>query len=217
MADNKPFLVPLTRAGFRVSWVDRIPEVAVDVERDEAIARLMPHHTAAALQLCKTPDYFWRCEQTHSNKTVSVSGVYNENLVKDADGLTTNDPKVVLGIHIADCGAIYIGDPKAKAVAVVHSGKVGTEKNILGASIQVMQDEFGSAPSDLIVSLAPCIRPPAYEVDFAATIREQAMSAGVLTENYTDCGICTTSDPEAYYSYRVAEGKTGRMLALIAL
>jgi len=217
MSDDKSFLIPLKQAGFRVSWVERIPEVDVNVEREEAIKRLLPFHTEAASSLCASADYFWRCEQTHSNKTVAVSGAYDEQLVKNADGLTTNDPKVVLGIHVADCGALYIGDPKRKAVAVVHSGKVGTEKNILGESIQVMKDQYGSVPSDLVVSLAPCIRPPTYEVDFAKTIQEQALEAGVPTENYTDCGICTTTDPERYYSYRNEQGKTGRMLALIAI
>jgi len=217
MAENKSFLIPLTRAGFRVSWVDKIPEVDVNVDRDEAIARLMPYHVREAIELCGQEELFWRCEQVHGNLTVPVSGEYDAERTQEADGIATNDPKVALGIHVADCGALYLGDPVSRAVAVVHSGKVGTDKNILGESVKVMTKEYGTSPADLIVSLAPCIRPPAYDVDFAATIREQARLVGVLDENYHDCGVCTTSDPDCYYSYRKELGKTGRMLALIAI
>jgi copper oxidase (laccase) domain-containing protein len=79
----------------------------------------------------------------------------------------------------------------------------------------MMQEEFGSEAKDLVVVLAPCIRPPAYEVDFASEIREQALEAGVLDENFTDSGICTSQDLGTYYSYRTEMGATGRMLALL--
>jgi len=217
MADNESFLIPLRRAGFRVSWVERIPEIDVKVERDEAIARLAPYHRTAALELCESEEYYWNCEQVHGNLTIPVSGKYNPSEVIGADGLATNDPKVALGIHVADCGAIYIGDPQHQAVSVVHSGRVGTDKNILGATIEVMHETYGSRPEDLVISLAPCIRPPAYEIDFAALIAEQALAAGGRPENYFDSGICTTSNPDRYYSYRNELGKTGRMLALISL
>ncbi len=216
MNEDQPFLIPLIKAGFRVSWVAKIPGVDVNVERHEAIARLMPYHTKAALKICGEERYFWRCEQVHGNLTVPVAGEVDPAQSLGADGLCSNDPKVVLGIHVADCGAIYIADPVKKAVAVVHSGRVGTEKNILGECIKVMTKTYGTDPKDLIVSLAPCIRPPAYEVDFAAEIASQALTAGVLTQNYHDCQSCTTLD-DSCYSYRLEQGETGRMLALIAI
>ena len=215
--EDTSFLIPLTRAGFRVSWVSKIADVDVVADRDEAMSRLMPHHVKEALKLCGQENLFWRCEQVHGNIVVPVSGEYVASQVKGADGLATNDPKVTLGIHVADCGAIYLGDPVQKAVSVIHSGRVGTEKNILSEAIRVMQENYGTNPQDLIVSLAPCIRPPVYEVDFAAMIQKQALATGVLAENYHDCKICTTSDSSCYYSYRQEQGKTGRMLALISL
>ena len=217
MAGKVTFTNPLETAGFHVKWVNRIPEVDTNVERDEAVARLMPHHIQAAIELGGTTETFWLAEQIHGNLVVPVRGKSSGQPVKKSDGLATNDPSVVIGIHVADCGAVYIGDPIKKAVSVIHSGRVGTEKNIVGAGIDLMVEEYGSTPSDLIVVLAPCIRPPAYEVDFAATIRHQVLEKGVRKENYNDCGICTTSDLNTYYSYRAEKGKTGRMLALIAL
>ena len=67
----------------------------------------------------------------------------------------------------------------------------------------------------MIVQLSPCIRPPAYEIDFAAQIRESCEEAGVPAGQIHDPGTCTSRDLDRYYSYRVEKGKTGRMLAVI--
>ena len=217
MVEDNSFLSPLVQAGFRVSWVNRILEVDTHVDRAEAVGRLMPYHEQAVREMGGSVERFWLCEQTHSALVVPVSGDRGGAPVAEADGLCTNDPSVVLGVHVADCGALYIADPVNQAVAVVHSGKVGTEKNIMAAAIDRMQEEYGSDPSELIVVLAPCIRPPAYEVDFAAEIKKQAIAVGITEAHYHDCSICTTSAPETYYSYRLEQGKTGRMIALIAL
>jgi copper oxidase (laccase) domain-containing protein len=78
-----------------------------------------------------------------------------------------------------------------------------------------MRVEFHRDPAKIIVQLSPCVRPPNYEVDFAARIVAQARAAGVTQVH--DCGTCTGANPESYYSYRMERGKTGRMLALLAL
>jgi len=116
---------------------------------------------------------------------------------------------------VADCGAIYIVDKKTKAIGILHSGKKGTEQNIIGKAIGLMQEHYGSDPSDLLVSLAPCIRPCHYEVDFPSQIREQVIAAGVLSSHYVDCGECTAAGIDRYYSYRLEKGNTGRMLAVL--
>jgi len=121
----------------------------------------------------------------------------------------------LLGIYVADCGAVYISDPVRGVLALLHSGKKGTEGNITGKAIAMMGERFGSKPEDLVVALAPCIRPPAYEVDFASEIKRQAMKAGVPEAQFSDSGVCTSSDLKKYYSYRVEKGSTGRMLALL--
>jgi polyphenol oxidase len=71
----------------------------------------------------------------------------------------------------------------------------------------------GTRAADVVAVLGPCIRPPDYEIDFAAEIGEQAERAGV--GNYTDCGLNTAANLQRFYSYRREMGKTGRMMALI--
>jgi copper oxidase (laccase) domain-containing protein len=66
-----------------------------------------------------------------------------------------------------------------------------------------------------VVQLSPCIRPPHYEIDFAAEIVRQCRELGVTAVH--DCGVCTACDLARYYSYRAEKGRTGRMLAFLAL
>ena len=131
------------------------------------------------------------------------------------DGFITNQRKVALGIHVADCCAVYIVDPKKPAIGLVHSGKKGTELGVVSNAIAQMKAHFGSNPAELVVQLSPCIRPPHYEVDFASEIVRQCRALGV--EEIHDAGVCTACDLARYYSYRAEKGKTGRMLALIGL
>jgi len=82
-------------------------------------------------------------------------------------------------------------------------------------AIQQMRERFGSNSADLVVQLSPCIRPPHYEIDFAAKIIEQCRGEGV--KQIYDSGICTACHVDLYYSYRAEKGKTGRMLAVLGL
>ena len=86
------------------------------------------------------------------------------------DGIITNQRSVALGIYVADCCAVYIVDPKTPAIGLVHSGRKGTELGVVTNAIRQMIERFGSDPANMIVQLSPCIRPPHYEVDFAAEI-----------------------------------------------
>lgn len=133
----------------------------------------------------------------------------------DCDGFVSNQVNLALGIYVADCGAVFLVDPVRRVIGLVHSGKKGTELGIVPNAIRLMAERFGSSPSDLIVQLGPCIRPPHYEIDFAAAIVQQAREQGILKVH--DSGACTACEPARYYSYRAEKGKTGRMLALLAM
>ena len=87
--------------------------------------------------------------------------------------MLTADPEVVLGIYVADCCAIFLVDPIHRVIGLLHSGKKGTEQNIVSAAIEKLRADFRSQPGDLIAVLSPCIRPPHYEIDFAQAIAAQ--------------------------------------------
>jgi copper oxidase (laccase) domain-containing protein len=131
------------------------------------------------------------------------------------DGIITNQRGIAIGVHVADCCAVYIVDPKTPAIGLAHSGRKGTELGVVRNAIRQMIERFGSDPANMMVQLSPCIRPPHYEVDFAAEIVRQCRALGV--KKIHDSGVCTACDLDRYYSYRAEKGKTGRMLALIGL
>lgn len=203
--------LPSIGAGF----LTRVQGVEVDVDREATCRRLESAHRLAVERMGFSWNHLHRAEQVHGIEIAIVGKNDPARMWSGVDGLVTADPGVLLGIYVADCGAVYIADPVKKVLALLHSGKKGTVANITGKAIEIMAEQFGSNPADLIVALAPCIRPPAYEVDFASQIREQVFDAGVPESQFTDSGICTSSDLETYYSYRVEKGATGRMLALL--
>jgi len=97
----------------------------------------------------------------------------------------------------------------------VHSGKKGTELGVVANAIKSMTEQFGSRAANIVAQLSPCIRPPHYETDFAGEIVRQCLDLGVTALN--DSGVCTACDLSRYYSYRAEKGRTGRMLAFLAL
>ncbi len=199
---------------FRHSFTLRHPDVAVDVERAEAVARLRPWHFQEIESLGFSPNSLCLAEQVHGNGVAVIHEVPAQP-ISGVDGILTSTPGLMIGIYVADCGAVYLADPVTGACGVLHSGKNGSQQGIASVGIRRMHEVFGAKPEDIRVQLAPCIRPPAYEVDFAAQIRQSCLEAGILPEHYADCGICTSSDLSRYYSYRVEKGRTGRMLALM--
>jgi polyphenol oxidase len=203
-------------ANARHAFTVRIPGIDVSADKAEALKALAGVHREARCEIGVADWPLLTAQQVHGSKIAVVDDVVSESQeFPGCDGLITNQRKIALGIHVADCCAVYIVDPKAPAIGLVHSGKKGTEQSIASKAIQQMGQHFGSNPADLIVQLSPCIRPPHYEIDFAATIVEQLRSAGV--KQIHDSRVCTACDLDRYYSYRAEKGKTGRMLALLGL
>jgi polyphenol oxidase len=216
---NNDYLAPLHLPHLVVDFIPRIAGLAMDCDRDEAMKRLCPLHTNHVSALGFSPQQWWRAEQVHGNR-VAMAGKAETIIAADGlpvvpgvDGLVTNQSGIMLAIYVADCGAIWLADQVNGAIGLIHSGKKGTEGNILGVAVATMVAEFGSKPENIIGVLGPCIRVPEYDVDFAATIRQQAIDAHI--GEFYDSQICTASDLSSYYSYRKELGRTGRMMALI--
>ncbi len=193
-----------------------MPGIEVSYDKAEALARLDAVHRQMRDSLGLGAVAFLTAQQVHSKKVAVIDSPISIDRCFDAcDGLVTNQRDVCLGIYVADCCAVFLSDPIRRAIGLVHSGKKGTELGIVSATIALMEERFDSKASDLIVQLSPCIRPPHYEIDFAAELVRQCRSAGV--ENVQDCNVCTACDLQHYYSYRAEKARTGRMLALLAL
>jgi copper oxidase (laccase) domain-containing protein len=194
----------------------RAANLEVSHDKMEALARLDGVHREIRREqgLGRVP--FITAQQVHGDRIGVVDGAATEDKCFDScDGLVTNQRGLCLGIYVADCCAVYLVDPIRHATGLVHSGKKGTELGVVANAIKSMAEHFGSRSADLIVQLSPCIRPPHYETDFAGEIARQCRDLGVTAVN--DCGVCTACDLNRYYSYRAEKGRTGRMLAFLAL
>jgi copper oxidase (laccase) domain-containing protein len=204
--DALPFL--------RAAFVQRCPGIDVQTDRGTALDRLWSVHreTADALGFSGFP--FAVAEQVHGNVVARVDKP-NTTPFSGADGMVTSRPGLCLAIYVADCAAVYLADREVQAIGLLHAGKKGAELGIVTEAIATMRHAFGTDPANLVMQIGPCIRPPNYEVDFAAEIVRQARESGV--RDIFDCGACTASNPEKYYSYRREKGRTGRLLALAAI
>src|SRR5882757_1872594 len=204
-------------------FIQRIPGIDVSHDKAEVLERLDAAHREIRNATGFGDWPLFTAEQIHGNKiaivdravaSVVLSGVDGREF-PGCDGIISNQRGVALGIYVADCCAVYIVDPKTPAIGLVHSGRKGTELGVVPNAIREMIDRFGSDPANMMVQLSPCIRPPHYEVDFAAEIVRQCRALGV--KEIHNSGVCTACDLNRYYSYRAEKGKTGRMLALIML
>ncbi|HEX5176062.1 MAG TPA: polyphenol oxidase family protein [Chthoniobacteraceae bacterium] len=200
-------------SGLRHGFTLRVPGVDVRADRGVALARLDQFHTQVREEIGAGGFPFVFGEQIHG-ANVALVGAHSGHPVPSVDGVVTDAPDVCLGVYVADCCAIYLVDPVTRAIGLAHSGKKGTEGNIAQVAVRKMVDAFGCVPGRIIAQLSPCIRPPHYEIDFAAAIREQLRAAGIGKVH--DTNRCTACDPGRYYSYRAERGRTGRMLALLA-
>jgi purine-nucleoside/S-methyl-5'-thioadenosine phosphorylase / adenosine deaminase len=197
-------------------FTQRIPGIDVSRAKAEALKRLDAAHREIRGSIGMGDWPLVTAQQIHGDKIAFVGApVGCDKEFAGCDGLITNQHGIALGVYVADCCAVYIVDPKTPAISLVHSGRKGTELGVAPNAIRQMVDRLGSDPANIIAQVSPCIRPPHYEVDFAAEIVRQCRALGV--KEIYDCGVCTACDLDRYYSYRAEKGETGRMLAMLGL
>ena len=109
-------------------------------------------------------------KQTHTTNVRVVTkedkgkGVMRERNYTDVDGMITNVPGICLVTSYADCVPLYFVDPVKKAIGLSHSGWRGTVGKIGKNTVQLMQENFGSKPEDLLAAVGPSVCMDCYEV-----------------------------------------------------
>ena len=161
-----------------------------------------------------------------------------ENSFADTDGFITDKPGVPLAILTADCLSVFIYDHKRPAIALLHAGWRGTEKNICAEGIRVMQEKFGSQPQRLLVAFGPSIRSCCCQMeenfksnfpfglihrdgnvymDISLINTRQLVSCGVKQDNIFDPQFCTFTDNKNFFSFRKEAQGSGRMISVMML
>ncbi len=214
--DTPSFLTPLLQyPGVIAQFIERVPGIPVSTDRDEMIELLEPAHRTEIERLGARWKYLRRAAQVHGNRIALVGDIGSNFPIEGVDGLAcSGKADCILGIYVADCAAVWLYDKVSQGRALLHSGRRGTEQNIVANGVEYLRKFCYSTPSEIVAVISPCIRPPHYEMDIPGTIRAQLIACGVLPENIHDSGENTATDLNRYYSYRMEKGKTGRMLAL---
>lgn len=159
-------------------------------------------------------------------------------LVRDVDALVSAAPGRGLLVTAADCLQVLFCDPRARAIGIAHAGWRGLVAGVLGATVRVMGDRFGSRATDLLAGIGPGLGPccarftdPARElpawfapyiradghVDLWAAARDQLLAAGLAPEHVEHHALCTVCHRGRFFSHRGDGGQTGRFAAIIAL
>lgn len=182
------------------------------------------------------PDALATVGQVHGAEVATVTGPGH---TPEHDGLVTDRSGLLLGVVVADCGAVLLADAEAGVVGACHAGWRGTVGGIPIATVEAMR-KLGADPSRLRAYVGPCIGPEDFEVgpevaarfdeahvlhlpgkakphvDLAGAIVTQLRKAGVPDAQIETEG-CSTFDTRRFYSYRAEGGTTGRMMGVIGL
>lgn len=171
--------------------------------------------------------------QVHGNKVLKFDE-HPAELFK-GDALITNTPNLPLMAKVADCQGVLMYDPVTHSIASVHSGWRGSTMNIIGKTVETMEEAFGTKSADILVAVSPSLGPccatfsdPIEElpefchkfiveknrVDFWALTFWQCLEAGISGEKVEVAEECTKCQP-GYYSHR--NGDVERMGVFITL
>lgn len=208
---------------------------------------VMENYRRIASTLRERIESFVCSDQTHTTNVLRVGkeqcgiGVTREKPYTDVDGLITNEPGVVLATFYADCVPLYFVDTKNKAIGLSHSGWKGTVGRMGQATLQLMVEEFGTNPTDVVAAIGPSICQDCYEVSedvaeqFADEFRNHQdeilinkgkgkylldlwkaneivlTEAGVKKDNIAVTNICTCCNPALLFSHRASQGKRGNL------
>ena len=208
-------------------------------------ARLAENQRRFAARVGFDAARLYQTRQVHGRTVLAAEGDAKAMTDREADALVAEAGSgAAVGMRVADCVPILLGDRVRGHVAAVHAGWRGVVANVLGASIEELA-KLGTEPGDLAAAIGPCIGPCCFEVgadvgaqiaeatspgviarrdeprgkayvDLRLAVRTQLRALGIPNEMIEDVGGCTRDDAEAFYSYRRDGDASGRLLGVIA-
>jgi YfiH family protein len=230
--------LPGIRAAFstRAGGTSRKPFDALNLGFSTGDDEAAVQHNRAALAqaLGFDPAAMAVAGQVHGD---AVRYVRRGGLHSRCDGLVTDQTGVLLCMMAADCASVLLADAEAGVIGACHSGWRGTVARISAKTVAAMT-ERGARAERVRAYVSPCISRDAFEVgeevaaqfdpafvvrqpgtkphvDLKAAIRAQLESAGVPAAQISVDESCTFSEPGRFFSYRLENGVTGRMMGVI--
>jgi len=97
-------------------------------------------------------------ELKHGNNIKIVNQKQAGKIIKNCDGLITQDKDLFLSITVADCLPIFIFSPQKQTVAIIHAGWRNILQKIAVKAIKIMINKFACQASEIIVYFGPHIK-----------------------------------------------------------
>jgi len=151
-------------AGFttreRGSMAGGVYPLADQARNREALARSLGFHRVV------------RVKQVHGDAVVHADEVGEP--WPEADALWTATSGLLLGVAVADCVPLLLGDPGSGVVGAAHAGWQGTSRRVAQALVARMV-QAGARADRIVAAIGPSIGPCCYAIDAtrADTIRER--------------------------------------------
>jgi polyphenol oxidase len=169
-----------------------------------------------------------------------------ETSIRRVDGLVTDRPGLPIAVMAADCVPLFIYDRVRNVIGAIHAGWRGTVDGIAVQAVEMVAQEFGSSPDDLVIGIGPSICHDCYQVGdevverwvsspFASGTnalslddsgfyfnlreanRQQLMNAGVREDSIQISPVCTRCANGTMFSRRGLGPRTGLFSAIIML
>lgn len=220
--------------GFDVIDKTGIAKAGFTVKCDkEWTYRLIAREIGTKPEMTVHPKEAHTCNVKQVSSLNGGEGTLKPSTLVDTDGMITNERGLALCMIMSDCAAVYLVDPIKRCIGLCHSGRNGTQGNIVATTVKMMTEYYGSVATDIVAAISPSICKNCYEVDaltaekyagcfkeewrkdivtnqngkyfidIACTIYKQLKETGVQTIQMPE--YCTCHN-EKFFSYRGGDG-----------
>jgi YfiH family protein len=243
----------LRRAGFLHGFSTRFGGVTHDLGSDGELSfHAHPDRAENVRRVASVvgfdPGALYQTTQVHGAKVARAGGDREATLAEEADAIVAfpstdpHMPALAVGVRVADCVPVLVGDAHTGAVVAIHAGWRGLVSGVVAAGVGALR---ATERSKLVAAIGPSIGPCCFEVgadvagkiaiacgdgdvvvredaerrkafvDLRRAIRVELRREGLSDANIEDVGGCTRCDPDQFFSFRRDGEKSGRHLAVI--
>lgn len=179
----------LSKAGFVHGFSTRAVDLALGAEGyGAAVARFAE---AAGFD----PTKLRQTNQVHGADVVLASSIVPMIPLPPADALVS-EGELVIGVRVADCVPVLVGDRQSGAVAAIHAGWKGFVAGVVASALGVLrargrvlgsERERTGTTGELVAAIGPCIGPCCFEVGLdVAQVIERAAGVSVIARTSGD-------------------------------
>jgi hypothetical protein len=157
------------------------------------------------------------------------------------DAIISSKKNLYVAVSVADCVPVLIYDSSNHAIAAIHAGWKGTVLQIVSKTIVKMEQEFGTKPNKCFAYIGTCIDECSFETDDDVAVHfpddfkrfdsnrnkylidlkkanaKQLTDTGIPDNQIEISPFSTVLNNQDYFSHRLENGKTGRMMAVIGI